>query len=207
MNVYGGNTTELDPLKAFCRVVIANCGDSRPPSEEGIAEQFVTYFRLGALSSFDSLKQLCVQLGIEVAVRAMPEDLRGHNSSYNGSRTIVISANQAFPGADAHTILHELREILEHVLKELGFHIAKDAVELEQRAEHFAMLVLSGAFLRKLPTVFENAGEIDKKWLRYGAYSIIAIGALFYVATCFFLPWIEDASARFEKDLERNVRT
>lgn len=197
--------TPADPLDDFCQSVLAKYAESWPPTEEQLAQEFVTTFKLSALSSFQTLQVLCASLGVEVSVRPMPRELRGHNSSYEGRRTILIAAEQDFPGADTHTVLHELREIIEQILSTLDRKTAISLHERELRAETFAASVLSYALLRKLPGAFEQAKKIDKKWWRYGAYLFIGIGAMAYVATCWLLPYLEDMSRKIDE--ERNVRT
>jgi hypothetical protein len=194
-----------DPLLAWCRAVLNRHAESWPPSENVLAEAFVTTFGADACHNLENLRELCAHLGIEVTQRPMPADIRGHNSFYQAKRSIVLSSHQPLPGTDEHTLLHELREVIEHIFKELGFGTCSEIADLEMRAEMFAGYVRSEAFSRTLPVYFEHAQQIEVKWVRYGAYAILGIGALAYMFTCLFLPFIEDTVV---KDLnERNVRT
>ena len=194
-----------DLLLAWCRTVRTKHADSWPPEENVLAEDFVTSFGEDACHNLESLRQLCARLGIEVTQRPMPADIRGHNSLYLSKRAIVLSAHQPLPGTDEHTLLHELREVIEHIFKELGFVTCRDSADLEIRAEMFAGHVRSEAFSRRLLVFFEYAKQIEAKWMRYSAYAVLGIGGLAYMFTCLFLPFVED---NVLKELnKRNVRT
>jgi hypothetical protein len=195
-----------DLLLAFCQGVISRHSEHWPPDENVLAKEFVTFFDVDALANFKSLCQLCTKLHIDVSVQTMPEELRGHNYTYKDIRAIAISDHHTFPGADEHTMLHELREIMERVFVGLGYSTDNKEDELEMQAEHFAALVRAEAFQRSLPSFIENARKIDSKLWRIGAYLFIGVMAFFYVSGCFFLPQFEDASATY-KSLQRNVRT
>jgi hypothetical protein len=193
----GPISRESDPLISFCRMV-AERRENWPPREEVLAEEFVTFFGMGAFAHFGTLRDFCVQLGISVSVRPMPNELRGHNSSYSGSRTITIAEHQSFPGAQEHTLLHELRELLEHSFVRLGFAIAVSGEDLEERAEGFACLVRSNLSQRTLLFWLEQAEHVEKKWLRYCSYFLAILGGVIFVSGCLLLPVLEDAAIRAE---------
>ena len=157
-----------------------------------LAEAFVTFFGPGACNNLENLRQLCADLAIEVTQRPMPPEIRGHNSLYFSKRAIVLSADQPLSDLDEHTLLHELREIVEHIFKELGTSTCNETAELEMRTELFASYVRAEAFSRRLPVFFEHAQQIEKKWVRYGAYAVIGVGAIAYMFACLFLPFVED---------------
>jgi hypothetical protein len=136
----------------------------------------------------------------------MPEDIRGHNHLYESKRVIVVSEHQTFPGANEHTVLHEIREMVEHILVELGSRTCSSMEELEVRAEEFAAIARSEAFGDSLLVFWKNAEQIEKKWVRYGAYTLIGLGGLLYTLGLFFLPVFEDVLAEGRKG-KRNVRT
>ena len=176
-----------------------------PPEENLLAEAFVTSFGADACRNMETLRQLCLRMGIEVRQVPMPPEIRGHNSLYLSKRSISLSSHQPLLGTDEHTLLHELREVIEHIFKELGSGTCSENPDLEMRAEMFASYVRSESFSRRLPEFFESAKQIEVKWVRYGAYAVIGIGAAAYMFTCLFLPFFEET---FLKDLDkRNVRT
>ena len=122
--------------------------------------------------------------------------MRGYNGSYRDKREILISLNQDFAGATLHTLLHELREILESGFEKLARPIAnRNDSDLEQRAESFAIFVQIRAACDTLPVLLENVSEIEKKWLRIGAYGFLFPGTLAYLFACVLLPRIEDSVA------------
>lgn len=136
----------------------------------------------------------------------MPEDIRGHNHLYENQRVIVVSEHQTFPGANEHTVLHEIREMVEHILVGLGSRTCSSMEELEARAEEFAALARSDAFGDSLLVFWKNAEQIEKKWVRYGAYALIGLGGLLCTLGLFFLPVFEDVLAEGRKG-KRNVHT
>jgi hypothetical protein len=198
--------SQSDPLLAWCRTVVTRHAGNWPPRESVLAGDFVSFFGPDSCTTLESLRQLCARLGIDVSVRLMPSDIRGHNSVYLTKRAIVLSEHQPLLGADEHTLLHELREIVEHIFKELGGATCDSAGELEIRAESFAGLVRSEAFSRQLSVFFQTAEQIENKWVRYGTFFLIGLGGLAFVCTCIFLPQLEHAVTADELR-KRNVRT
>ena len=196
---------ENDPLLTWCRALIGRQADHWPPEENVLAEAFVTHFGAEACRNLDCLRQLCLRMGIEVTQRPMPPEIRGHNSLYLSKRSISLSSHHPLPGTDEHTLLHELREIMEHIFKELGSSTCSEEADLEMRAEMFASYVRSESFGRRLPDFIEQVKQIEMKWVRYAAYAVIGIGSMAYIFTCLFLPFVEDT---FLKELaKRNVPT
>ena len=159
----------------------------------------MSFHGIAAFRHFDNLTELCVQLGISVSVRAMPVELRGHNSLYNGDRAITIAERQWFPGAKEHTLLHELRELLEHTFVHLGFSIAASREDLEDRAEQFACMVRASLAGEMTVGWLEQAEQVERKWLRYGAYLLCVVGGLAVIASCILLPKLEDQAAEFHQ--------
>jgi len=195
-----------DPLLAWCRAVAQQHAHQWPVPEPVLAASFVRSFGPDAFSTFQSICELCVRLGIDVSVRPMPPDIRGHNLFYENRRAIVVSEHQTFPGANEHTVLHEVRELVEHIFVELGVRTCSSMEEIEARAEEFASIARSEAFSNTLLVISTAAEEIEKKWARYGAYILIGVGGLAYLLGLWFLPALEDASLP-EKTGKRNVRT
>jgi hypothetical protein len=193
-----GSAPEADRLLSFCQTFVERRG-SWPPSEDTLVREFVSFCGITAFGHFDTLTQLCVQLGVSVFVRPMPSELRGHNSSYNGNRTITIAEQQWFPGAKEHSLLHELRELLEHTFVHLGFAIASAPEDLEKRAEHFACLARSTLAQEMIEDCWRRAEQVERKWMRYSAYLLTVLGGLAVLISCLFLPTFEDQALEFHR--------
>ena len=189
---------DSDPLLSFCERVVER-SKNWPPAEDVLADEFLSFFRISESARFETLSQLCVQIGITVSVQSMPSEIRGHNSFYNGSRTITIAERQSFPGANEHTLLHELRELLEHSFVGLGFAVAANPEDLEKRAELFACLVRSHLAQKTMFVWLEHVGHVEKKWLRYGAYVLTALGGIAMIVGCFLLPVFEDQASEYRR--------
>jgi hypothetical protein len=161
-----------------------------PPTESVLAEEFVSSFNL-VPSTPNGLQQLCVQLGISLSFSSLPAELRGFNCAYQDRMEIVLSEQQGFWGAQEHTLLHELREILERSFITLGYPTVGHVRELEGKAEDFARFTRMAAISKSLPTFFELAEQIERKWVQVAALVLIGCGALFYFYTCAMLPRFE----------------
>jgi tellurite resistance protein TehA-like permease len=124
----------------------------------------------------------------------LPEPLRGFNSCYFGKREIVIANDQTFPAATLHTLLHEMREIIEREFADLGWPtVQSKESDFEERAECFATAVQVFAVIQLVPGLLQNASEIQRKWVRIGVYAMIFTGTILYTLTFASLPRIEDA--------------
>ena len=182
---------DSDRLFSFCQK-LATQRENWPPSEELLATEFIAFFGVSTLTYFGNLSQLCVQLGISVSVRSMPTELRGYNAAYNGTRTIAIAEDERFPGAKEHTLLHELRELLEHTFVAIGVSVAVNQDDLEQRAELFACLVRSDLSQNLMFVGLKHVEQVERKWLRYGLYAITVLVGVAMVVSCYLLPVFED---------------
>lgn len=178
-------------LKGFCQSVRIKCGSDWPPAEDIIAGEFVTYFQLEEMVFGAGVQKLCESLQISVRVAALPESLRGHNYRFREKREILISENHKFRDTEAHTTLHELRELLEYEFRDLGTAICT-LDDKEERAEKFAVAVRMFAFERELPIWFDHASSIERKWPRRAAYLLLAVFALTYTMGVTLLPHWED---------------
>ena len=163
-----------------------------PPTESVLAEEFVSSFNL-VPSTPNGLQQLCVQLGISLSFSSLPAELRGFNCAYQDRMEIVLSEQQGFWGAQEHTLLHELREILERSFITLGYPTVSDEQKLEKNAEDFARFIRMAAITKSLPIFFEGTEQIERKWVQVAAFLLIGCGVLFYFYTCAMLPRFEDA--------------
>src|SRR5690242_17717980 len=152
-----------------------------------LAEEFVSSFNL-VPSTRDDLQRLCAQLGISLSFSSLPAELRGFNCVYQSKTEIVLSEQQSFWGVQEHTLLHELREILERSFITLGYPTVSDEQKLEKNAEDFARFIRMAAITKSLPIFFEGTEQIERKWVQVAAFLLIGCGVLFYFYTCAMLP-------------------
>ncbi len=200
-------TCGSEPLTTLCQKIVYAHAEHWPPGEAAIAEEFASVYELQALPSTEDLLQLCLRLGIEMSVVPLPESLRGHNCAFGNRRNIVIAEEQSVVGATEHTLLHEMREMLEYTFADLGFPTAKEE-ELEHRAEKFAQLVRMAAIQRDLIGFLENLSEITSTWWAIAASVLIGAGALVCSLGCALLPQLErlaDAQPCSHLGYARNV--
>jgi hypothetical protein len=189
-----------DRIADFCRTVIERHSEHWPITEPVLADEFLAFFGLNSFLIFEGMVEFCQsRLRIPVSLTPLPGEFRGFNDSYGTSRKILIAAKQDFPGAKLHTLLHELREVIEHGFQKLGCASAQGD-ELEDRAEAFASSVQISAAINKIPEFLDTASEIEKKWKRLGAYVLVFAGAILYCFACASLPRIEDALAAERSD-------
>ena len=170
------NEIRQDTIADFCQTVLSRHAEQWPISEETLAQEFLGFFGLHLVPTFEGVAQLCRNhLGVMVSFAPLPTGMRGYNGSYRDKREILISLYQDFDGAKLHTLLHELREILERGFEKLARPIVNregsdlEQRALEQRAESFAIFVQIRAAYDTLSVLLDNVSEIEKKWLRIGA--------------------------------------
>jgi len=152
----------------------------------------------------DAMRELCRSKGINLSFASLPQDIRGANCTYHNKREIVLTERGTAPFSDLHTLLHEFREMLEHGLTDLGYPTV-GSVDLEARAEHFAVTCRMKAAERELPAFIEMATNVKKKWARYLSYGLIGVFAAVYLFDCVFQSQMEEIAA--EVDRQRYVRT
>ena len=177
----------------FCQRVVTEHSEHWPISEKTLAEEFLAFTGLHLVANLEEVSEVCQsKLGISVSRSSMPDGLRGHNFSYGKERKILIATDQDYYGATLHTLLHELREILESEFRGLDHPIAgSDNADLEKHAEDFATTLQVTAAFKAVPIFFESAREIERKWLRIGAYLLIILGAIAYTLSCLSTTQIE----------------
>ena len=182
-------------LGRFCETVGANHLGSWPPSENALAHQFVSFFGIDGMLGMEELERLCRMVGVEVSVRDLPKPLRGHNCTYEGKREIVVGAVQGSAlvlGSREHTLLHELRELIECEFRRLGRPTATGFADMESRAEAFASQVRASASFKTWEGYFEAIDGIESRLLKIGAVIIVALLAMGHYLACVNLPQWED---------------
>lgn len=190
-----GITIQPPPtLRSFCEHVIATHSVSWPPDENILSQEFVSSFQVNGFISLGDLERLCRQLGIVVSVQLLPSGLRGHNCVYREEREIVVGTVEgptAVFGSREHTLLHELRELMEYEFHRLGCPTANGA-HLESRAEMFASSVRTLSALHGLKPLFDGVSELTSTWKQVGAILLLIIAALVSSYSYFALPRLED---------------
>ncbi|HVO63640.1 MAG TPA: hypothetical protein VMT53_22135 [Terriglobales bacterium] len=182
-------------LIGFCKTVIAKRSANWPLDENAIASDFVSFFALDGLLQMQDLEHFCQKIGIEVSSQDLPKPLRGHCCTYKGKSAIVVGTFQgsaAVPGSVEHTLLHELRELIEGEFRKLGRPIATDYSDLESRAESFASHVRVCAGLKTAEEVFQFIGGIESRLLQVAAIVLVAVMGMAYFLACVNLPQWED---------------
>jgi len=186
-------------LSGFCKTVIANRSGKWPPNEDAIAHEFVSFFGIDGLLGMGDLERLCQTLGVAVSIRELPKPLRGHNCLYDGKSEIVVgtvAGPTAGLGPREHTLLHELRELIEYEFRKLGRPVATTPSDLESRAEDFASLARAVAPLKALEWVFDAIGGIESRLLQFAAIALVCILAMGHYLYCLTLPQWEDQLAK-----------
>jgi hypothetical protein len=168
-----------------------------PPSEENLADEFATFFLLDLVVLEESLA-LCKRLGIHVSFAPLPEGLHGINGSHCQNREVLLSTKEAFPGGKFHTLLHELRELLEYAFCDLGYPIVRNQ-ELETHAEEFAAIARMNGAKRVFEFLFEGASKVETNWKRWLAIAAGVFIGYAYAFCCCMHSGLEDAMIRYRQ--------
>lgn len=186
-------------LADFCRHVIGRYAEKWPPSEEALAKEFLKYFgRLDPILGRADLEKLAQTLGIQISVAGLPEDLAGCHFCFGGRRSILVSDNHAYVWSQEHTIIHELREMMEHVFREFGWPILTETTQ-EIRAEEFAISVRVAASMEVWEPLLEATRRIESKWRQVGATVLLFAGMIVFRLTLIMLPAYENYLLNLEK--------
>ncbi|MGD0515829.1 MAG: hypothetical protein ABSA29_21195 [Terriglobales bacterium] len=197
--------TGNNPLLGFCLAVISRHSENWPPTEQVLAKEFVSWLGVKSFLTRDVMQELCLSKGINLSFVALAPELRGFNCSFQDRKEIVISEHENVPFADLHTLLHEFREMLEHVFVELGWASLTPKDSLEETAEEFAAIARMETVTREFPVYIKMVSKIETPWQRYLGYAVLVIGCFAYIFTCVTLPQYEDMIADARR--QRYVRT
>jgi len=195
------------PLVTFCQGAVSKFASPWPPEESKLADAFIAHFSLPKLATFESQLKLCESLGIGVSEVILPDNLRGHNCCYGNQREIQIHNGKLHFITREHTLLHELREILEYIFRDMGYPTANERSAREDRAETFASCVEKDIFGDMLKGVFQAAAEIGSKWKRWGAFLLLALLGIAGLFSITMLPAFEEQILDADSRNLRNVRT
>lgn len=185
--------TVTDPIEAFCRKFASENQEKWPPDEKDLALSFLAHFKVEPIFDLKTLNTLCEKLEIEVSTLPIPDEFKGYNCVYGTRRVIIISEKQDFVAADQQTILHEIREVLEHEFDRIGRPIAVGG-GMETRAEGFAIYARMYSTIQISKMLFDDAAKITHTWKRRGAYVLIIAGTTIYGVLCAILPHMEKAN-------------
>ena len=189
------NTRWSEALVALCRAIISSHASDWPPTEEKIAEQCISFFGLSALSSSEALTRLLEDLGIKVSTSTLPKEFRGYHHCFGDQRMIIVAESKALFLTHEHTLLHELREILEHILQDLEFPTVQKE-SLETRAEAFAVSIDRQTTTEFLKMLFDGAQKVQSKWRRWAAYALLMVFGSVSLSSVSILPKLEDELER-----------
>lgn len=185
--------TDSNPVLAFCLQMISQHAANWPPTDQALADEFVKWLEFKPIQTRDRLKQLCEAKGVNLSFAPLPPDIRGWNYSFGKQRRIIITEPETAPLADSHTLLHEFREMLEHVFVELGHPTIEAKDDREMRAEKFAIACRIKAGEKELPAFLEMASCVEKKWARYLSFAFVFVSMLAYFFICITTPQMEEA--------------
>lgn len=181
-------------LAAFSQIVRNKHATGWPPTEDTLAEEFVKYVDFTTTRHL-SPEALCHSLGIEFLRTNLPETLRGHNCRYGGKSRIFVTQKESFVGAAEHTVIHELRELLEYEFKAAGWPTTNPDA-MEELAEDFAVAVRVRRIQNEVPSWFDNVATIERKWPRRFAYVGLVVLTYLLLMGVTLLPYLEDLAEK-----------
>jgi hypothetical protein len=203
----GNNSIEREPrdsLTMFCEVYISQKGRNRPINEWELADAFVKSFEIPPLVDVSGFDRFFAQTNIELRKANLPPDLLGVHMSVEGKRRIDLSERPEQRYFQVHTVLHEIREIIEKDFCRLEFGTTESEDDLERRANEFAFCGVICSQTDVFKFWFDNAHEMESSWRKWGALSLIGMGLLFVALYSFlgaFLPHVTVTASgmRFER--------
>jgi hypothetical protein len=74
-----------------------------------------------------------------------------------------VEGPAAVLGSHEHTLIHELRELIEYEFRQIGYSVAI-AFDLESQAEMFASGVRVRASIKSCEPLFDGIGDIRSTW-------------------------------------------
>jgi len=191
---------DSDLFVTFCKGVVSRHEGNWPPTEEELADEFAAFFLLDLVVLEESLA-LCKRVGIHVSIAPLPEGLHGINGSHGQNREVLLSTKEAFPGGKFHTLLHELRELLEYTFCDLGYPIVQSQ-ELEIHAEEFASIARMNGANKAIEFLFEAANKVETNWKRWLAFAASIVFGYAYVLSCGMHSRLEDAMIRYKQNTQ-----
>src|ERR1043165_9407844 len=158
-------------LPEFCAAVVARHAHAWPPTEDQLARYFLAHFGIARFAHYDGIVDWCGEVGIQFSTDEFPHDLRGLNYWHENVFSIVMPTNGGCFISWEHTLLHELREVLEGVFGHLR-QPTSDRDALESRAEQFAACVRIAVCLESSKDFVEIARGVRDPLGRLFAYGL-----------------------------------
>lgn len=171
-------------LPEFCAAVVKKHADAWPPTEHQLAQDFLEHFGIARLGFYDGLVKWCGEVGIDVSMRdSLPHDLRGANFWHEASMSIVMPVNGGCFISREHTLLHELRELLEWEFERLASS-SGDPNTREPRAEQFAACVRIAVVVESSKDFFKVASDVQNPLGRACVYGLVGLVTVASVVGC-----------------------
>jgi len=170
-------------LPEFCAAVANRHASAWPPTEHQLAQEFLAHFGNARFGFYDGIVKWCGEVGIHVSTRDLPHDMRGGNFWHEQNMSIVLPVNGGCFISREHTLLHELRELLEHNFGHLGYPTA-DGDAREKRAEEFASCVRIVILLESSKDFCRIASEVRDPLGRACAYGLLGAMTVAVVVVC-----------------------
>jgi hypothetical protein len=154
-------------LILFCEHILEKHHSLDDVTNEILADEFRDMFLSDLPVSPKVLEIVAESLGIKVSAGPTPKGIRGYNDMYEGKMNIYYKNDDCRSGKE-NTILHEIRELMEHVFSQ----ICPDYQPLRTLAVHNAANRFAAAVL--LPR-----DEFRDKVYETG-FDIVALGELYW---------------------------
>jgi hypothetical protein len=154
-------------LCLFCEHILESYQNLDDVTSEILADEFRDMFLNGLPVNPRTLEDVAESLGIKVSAGPTPKGVRGYNDMFEGKMNIYYKNDDCRSGKE-NTILHEIRELMEHVFSE----ICPDYQPLRTLAVHNAANRFAAAVL--LPR-----DEFRNKVYETG-FDVVALGELYW---------------------------
>jgi hypothetical protein len=177
--------TQDDPLKAFCEAYTSQHREKWPTSEYELAEAFVSHFGIPIVFRMADLQNFLVRTNIELIEGDFPADLLGVNMSFGMKRQIFTSRNVDHVPFRIHTVLHEIREIVEDDFRRLGF-ATTNSSGLDSRADEFSFAVHFYAGMASIEDRVKDASEMNSTWQSFGSLCLFTVFAVLFGLSSLF---------------------
>ena len=106
-------------LGGFCRDLLDDEPYGQAIDPEGLAGRFVDYFGLSARPSLEELTALAERAGFGTVQEGQMDGLKGAHLGQPGGEYHIYHRDDLWEGSKAHTVLHELYEIILERLAEI----------------------------------------------------------------------------------------
>ena len=192
-----------DLITDFCEAYVSQHRENWPTDEWELARAFVKFFEAPLLADMTSLQGFFTQTNIELRKCNLPAGLLGVNMSFEGKRRIDLSQRREQVYFRLHTVLHEIREIIENDFLRLGFSTTNSR-NIEDSADEFVFCAVLCSTKDPLENWVKTASEIESKWRRWTILGLICAGAMFFCFWSFigaFFPHVKvtRSGVRFER--------